>query len=161
MTHQRIVVALGANLGDSLATLNAAVQRMAVEIGPVVAASRWHETPAMIHPDDPAQSYPAFLNGCVLIETRLEPEPALASLHAIEVELGRDRSTESERWRPRLIDLDLIAWDEAIIDRADLQVPHPGMHERRFVLEPFVEVWPDWLHPRLGRTATELLETLP
>lgn len=161
MSEARIVVALGANLGDRMATLTAAVTAMGERIGPVVARSGWLETPAMIHPDDRATSYPAFLNGCVLLQTALEPPEVLRALHAIEAGLGRDRATETERWRPRLIDLDLIAWGETVIDLPELVVPHPGMHERRFVLEPFVEVWPTWRHPRLNRTATELLETLP
>lgn len=160
MTVHLAVVALGANLGDRPATLDAAVDRMGTSLGAVIGRSRWHETPAMIHPDDPAASYPAFLNGCVLVETGLEARAVMTALHAIEAALGRDRSAEAERWRPRLIDLDLVAYDEQTLDGPGLVLPHPGMHERRFVLEPFVEVWPAWRHPRLGRTAAELLEAL-
>ncbi len=156
----RAVVALGANLGDRRATLERAVELIAAEIGPVVARSAWLATPALIHPDDPAQSYPEFLNGAVLVRTALEPEQVLAGLHAIEADLGRDRSRETARWRPRLIDLDLIAVDDLVRDDAGLRLPHPEMHKRDFVLVPFCAVWPDWRHPLLGRTAAELLAEL-
>lgn len=156
----RAVVALGANLGDRRATVERAVQRIGQEIGEVLARSAWHETEALIHPDDPAQSYPAFLNGAALVATGLEPAAVLARLHAIEAELGRDRSKETARWRPRIIDLDLIAMDGVVLDSPSLRLPHPEMHKRDFVLAPFCEVWPDWRHPGLGRTAAELLAEL-
>jgi 2-amino-4-hydroxy-6-hydroxymethyldihydropteridine diphosphokinase len=157
---RRAVVALGANLGDRLATLEQATALIAAEIGTVEVRSRWLETPALIHPDDPARSYPPFLNGAVLIRTGLAPAAVLERLHAIEARLGRDRSRETERWRPRLIDLDLIAVEDLVQDDPALRLPHPEMHKRDFVLRPFCEVWPDWRHPALGRTASELLAAL-
>ena len=158
--HRRAVVALGANLGDRRATLERAVELIAAEVGSVVARSGWIETPALIHPDDPATDYPAFLNGVVLASTALAPEEMLARLHAIEARLGRDRGAETARWRPRAVDLDLIAVDDLVVERADLRLPHPAMHERRFVLEPMAEVWADWRHPVLGRTVGEMLAGL-
>ena len=157
---RRAVVALGANLGDRRATLDQAVTLMAAELGEVVARSAWLETPAMIHPDDPAKSYPEFLNGAVLLRTGLPPAAILAGLHRIEAKLGRDRSKETARWRPRLIDLDLVALDDVVSEDEALRLPHPEMHKRDFVLAPFCEVWPDWRHPILGRTAAELLQDL-
>ena len=156
----RAVVALGANLGDRAATLERAVALIEAEIGPIVARSSWLATPAMIHPDDPAQSYPEFLNGAVLVQTTLAPEAILAGLHTIEARLGRDRSRETARWRPRLIDLDLVAVDDLVRTDQALQLPHPEMQGRDFVLAPFCEVWPDWRHPVLARTASELLSAL-
>lgn len=160
LQESRAIVALGANLGDRLATLEQAVALMGAEIGRVVARSAWLATPAMIHPDDPAQSYPEFLNGAALVRTSLAPDAILAGLHSIEARLGRDRSQETARWRPRLIDLDLIAVDDVVRSEAALQLPHPEMHKREFVLAPFCEVWPDWQHPVLHRTAAELLAAL-
>jgi 2-amino-4-hydroxy-6-hydroxymethyldihydropteridine diphosphokinase len=157
---RRAVVALGANLGDRRATLDRAAGLIAAEVGPLAARSRWHETPAMIHPDDPAESYPAFLNGAVLVRTSLAPAEILQALHAIEARLGRDRARETARWRPRLIDLDLVAVEDLVLDEPSLRLPHPDMHKRDFVLVPFCEVWPAWRHPVLGRTAEELLAGL-
>jgi 2-amino-4-hydroxy-6-hydroxymethyldihydropteridine diphosphokinase len=151
---------LGANLGDRRATLDRAVTLLAGELGEVLARSAWLATPALIHPDDPARSYPEFLNGAVLLRTHLEPAPILAGLHRIEAALGRDRSTETARWRPRLIDLDLIALDDLVMEADELRLPHPEMHRRDFVLAPMCEIWPDWRHPQLGRTAAELLAEL-
>jgi 2-amino-4-hydroxy-6-hydroxymethyldihydropteridine diphosphokinase len=157
---RRAVVALGANLGDRQATLDRAAELIAAEVGPLAARSRWHETPAMIHPDDPAQPYPAFLNGAVLVRTPLAPGEILRALHAIEARLGRDRSREAARWRPRLIDLDLVAVEDLVAEGPSLRLPHPEMHKRDFVLAPFCEVWPAWRHPVLDRTAEELLASL-
>ncbi len=154
------MVALGANLGDRAATLEQAVALIAAEIGLIAARSAWIATPALIHPDDPAQSYPEFLNGAVLVRTSLAPDAILARLHSIEARLGRDRSTETARWRPRLVDLDLIAVDDVVRNDTTLRLPHPEMHKRDFVLAPFCEVWPDWHHPVLHRTAAELLAAL-
>jgi len=158
---RRAAVALGANLGDPAATFEAAILRMAAAIGPVVARSSWHRTPALVHPDDPVREHPAYLNGVVLIDTGLRATAVLAELHAIERLLGRDRARETLAWQPRVIDLDLIALDGEARDGPDGPIlPHPRMHERAFVLAPLVELWPEWRHPRLERTATELLAGL-
>ena len=158
--HRRAVVALGANLGDRRATLERAVALIGAEVGEVVARSGWIATAALIHPDDPATDYPAFLNGVVLASTALGPEEVLAQLHAIEARLGRDRAAETARWRPRAVDLDLIALDGVVVERADLRLPHPAMQERRFVLEPMAEVWAGWRHPVLGMSVEEMLAGL-
>ena len=157
---RRAVVALGANLGDREATLARAVELVGDEIGPVEARSAWLATEALIHPDDPATAYPPYLNGVLLARTALEPEEVLRRLHAIEARLGRDRSRETARWRPRTVDLDLVALDDVTLDTPELRLPHPEMHKRRFVLAPMAEVWPDWRHPRLGATTAELLGRL-
>ena len=95
------------------------------------------------------------------VRTTLAPAAILAGLHAIEARLGRDRSCETARWRPRLIDLDLIArGGSGASTTPALRLPHPEMHKRDFVLAPFCEVWPDWRHPVLGLTAAELLAAL-
>ena len=154
-------MALGANLGDRQATFETALRRLEANLGRQLACSRFHETAALVHPDDPARDHPAYLNGVALFATRLAPLQILRTLQEVERELGRDRSREPARWQPRPLDLDLIALDGLTVAERRLRLPHPEMHKRRFVLEPMVEVWPDWRHPELGRTAVELLAALP
>lgn len=158
---RRAVVALGGNLGDPAASFAAALELIGQRIGPVPARSTWRRTPALVHPDDPVREHPDYLNGVVLVDSALAPEALLAALHGIERELGRDRAQETRPWQPRTIDLDLIALDDLVRDPPQCPVlPHPRLHERDFVLGPLVELWPDWRHPRLGRTALELLSAL-
>jgi 2-amino-4-hydroxy-6-hydroxymethyldihydropteridine diphosphokinase len=155
------IVALGSNLGDRRATIHRAIGMMEVALGPCLARSRLIETEAWIHPDDDADWHPPFLNGVALFETALEPPEVLQHLLAIETALGRQRNAHAKPWQPRPIDLDLIGVGDAILHTAALVLPHPRMHERRFVLEPLASLLPDWRHPILNRTASELLEAHP
>jgi 2-amino-4-hydroxy-6-hydroxymethyldihydropteridine diphosphokinase len=153
-------VALGANLGDRRATLDRAGRADRRGGGQGGRPLGWIETPALIHPDDPATDYPAFLNGVVLASTGA---PAGGGAGAAAWHRGAARArpaAETARWRPRAVDLDLIALDDLVVERADLRLPHPAMHERRFVLGPMAEVWAGWRHPVLGRTVAEMLAGL-
>ncbi|MCA9687997.1 MAG: 2-amino-4-hydroxy-6-hydroxymethyldihydropteridine diphosphokinase [Myxococcales bacterium] len=146
-------VALGSNLGDRQRNLDGAVEWMARLPGTeVVAASRWLETAPV---GGPPQG--AFLNGVVALRTLLEPRPLLTALLSIERRFGRERGV---RWGPRTLDLDLLAHGDAILDEPGLQVPHPRMRGRSFVLAPLVELNPGWIHPEDGVTAAALLERL-
>jgi len=102
-------------------------------------------------------SDPPFRNGAAALETHLDARELLAAMLAIERSLGRDRTAAG----PRTIDLDLLLFGDVVIDAPGLVVPHPRMHRRRFVLEPLVEIAPGAWHPRLKRTAVELLAGLP
>jgi 2-amino-4-hydroxy-6-hydroxymethyldihydropteridine diphosphokinase len=152
--EKRAVVGFGSNLGDRHATLRDAFRRVAMIEGVrVVRQSALRETA----PVGPAQ--PDFLNGAALLETAREPVSLLTDLLAIEREMGRTRET-ALRWGPRVIDLDLLWVEGEIIDAPELTLPHPRLHERRFALEPLVEVAPDARDPSSGATYADLLTRL-
>ena len=146
-------IGLGANLGDRRQTINAAIAAMdALPQTRVVATSDLYETAACFVEDQPN-----FLNGCAHLKTSLSPLPLMNHLLAIEESLGRVRTIQNG---PRTIDLDLLLYGQAIIDQPGLTVPHPDMHNRRFVLRPLLEVAEGVVHPRLGVRIEALLPAL-
>lgn len=147
MTHT-IFLALGTNLGDRPANLHAAIDALE----PPVKARR--ESPVYETPPWGVTEQPAFLNMVVEGETVLEPAPLLDHLKRIEARLGRQPSA---RYGPRLIDLDLLFYDDLVLDTPPLVVPHPRLHERAFVLVPLADLAPDLRHPTLGLPVRELL----
>ena len=147
-------VALGANLGDRAGNIRAALEALDATPGVRVRrASSLVENPAV---GGPAGS-PDFLNGVAEVETTLSPDALLARLLEVEREMGRVRRG---RWEPRTIDLDLLLYADGVIDTPELRLPHPRMHERRFVLQPLAEVAAEVLHPVLRKTVRELLAEL-
>ena len=149
----RAYVGLGANLGPREVTLLRAVDLLAGEPGiEVLAVSQLHETDPVGNTDQPE-----FLNGAVSAETTLEPREFLDALLRVERELGRVR--DGTPWGPRTIDLDLLVYGDEIVDEPGLRVPHPRLHERRFALEPLVELEPELVIPGQG-PVSELLAHL-
>ena len=145
---------LGSNLGNRRQTLEEAVARLRQAPSlRVVAQSRWYESAAAGGPPN----QPGFLNGSVLLETSLAPAAVLAVLQRLEGELGRQRD---ERWGPRTLDLDLLLYDQLVVETPSLVVPHPRMAWRRFVLEPAAAVAGSMLHPTTGWTISRLLAHL-
>ena len=159
-TLAKAVVALGSNMGDRLQIIDQATGRIEQTVGACLARSDLMETEAVVHPDDDADWHPPFLNGVAVFATNQTPSQVLRELLAIESDLGRQRLPDSKPWQPRPIDLDLIALDDAIINTKDLVLPHPRMHERRFVLEPMASILPEWRHPILNRSVDDLLNSL-
>jgi 2-amino-4-hydroxy-6-hydroxymethyldihydropteridine diphosphokinase len=146
-------VGLGANLGDREATIRSALDELGRRPDVrVVRVSSLVETEPV---GGPPQG--RFINGAAELRTSLAPEALLRVLQEAEARAGRRRTV---RWGPRALDLDLLLYDDAVVDLPDLRVPHPLMHERRFVLEPLCQIAPAALHPILRKTVRELLATL-
>ncbi len=144
---RRAALALGANLGDRLAALRVAVDRLATAPGTrAVAVSSVFETDPVGGPDD----QPAYLNAVVVVDTDRSAEELLALARAVEVELGRERSV---RWGARTIDVDVLAVGAELVDTPELTVPHPRACERAFVLVPWAAVDPEFVVPGRGRVA--------
>ena len=137
----RAYVGVGANLGDREATIRAAL----AALPGVVAVSQLRETEPV-----GAVHQPPFLNGAAALETELSPRELLDALLAVERELGRERR---ERWGPRTIDLDLLLYGSETVDEPGLTVPHPRLHERRFALEPLLDLDPELSVPGCGRVS--------
>lgn len=143
-------IALGSNLGDSRSTLESALKILDRTAGiQLKKRSMWYKTA----PVGPSQ--PDYLNGCALLEVQLTPQELLTVLLNIERQFGRIRQ---ERWGPRTLDLDLLLFGDLILETAELQIPHPRMNERAFVLVPLTEIAPDWIEPVSGEAIAQLVE---
>ncbi len=146
----RSAIALGSNLGDSLTTLENALKTLAQTPGIILqAVSSWYVTKAVGPPQ------PDYLNGCALLGVQMSPEALLETLLGIEAKFGRIRR---DRWGPRTLDLDLLLFDDLILETPSLQIPHPRMSERAFVLIPLAEIAPDWVEPVSGHAIAQLVQ---
>ncbi len=150
MNQHQVILSIGSNQGDRLQNITAAIDGIHRRAGTVVKVSRLYETPAWGFEGD------AFYNAVVLLHVTKTAEQILADVLAIEESLGRIR-TKSEGYQPRTIDIDIIAFDEEIIASDHLQVPHPQMQKRLFVLLPMRDLNLDWRHPVLQKYLPELL----
>jgi 2-amino-4-hydroxy-6-hydroxymethyldihydropteridine diphosphokinase len=150
--HKIVYLSLGSNLGDRAANLQSAITQLA-GLGKVEAVSSFYET-------EPVEftAQPWFLNCAVKLDTEKMPRQLIAGILGIERGMGRQRKQKNG---PRIIDIDILLFGSSIIDLPSLTVPHPKMHERRFVLEPLAEIAPEARHPVLKRTARELRDALP
>jgi len=151
-----IYVAVGGNLpstyGSPMETCEAAVKQLEAAGLTVSAKSSWYETEPV-----PKSMQPSFINNVVQIETDLDSTALLKLLLKIEKQMGRQRSFKNA---PRVIDLDMIAYNDEINGSDFLTLPHPRMQDRAFVLYPLAEIAPDWHHPVLKKTAVELKDAL-
>ncbi|WP_437205318.1 2-amino-4-hydroxy-6-hydroxymethyldihydropteridine diphosphokinase [Planctomicrobium sp. SH664] len=145
--EQVAAIAFGGNQGNVCETLRAAEQRLA-DVGEVIRISRLFRTsPVGAAAGDP------FLNGVLLLRTGESPAGLLHRLQRIESSLGRRRTVH---WGPRTLDLDILSYGNEVVSTSTLQIPHPACWYRRFVLDPWEDVDPEWVHPRLQRSVREL-----
>lgn len=142
-------IALGSNLGDSLSILETAINCLKeITESEFIICSKWYKT----KPVGPAQ--PDYINGCAIFKVQLTPQELLIKLLEIEQKFGRTREIY---WGPRTLDLDIILFDDLILETASLQIPHPRMRERAFVLVPLAQIAPFWIDPVTKLNISELL----
>lgn len=149
--QKRVYLSLGSNVGDRARHLKTAIERLA-DLGKVAAVSSFYET-------EPVEvtAQPWFLNCAVALDTEMMPRQLMKAILDLEKEMGRRRLQNKG---PRTIDIDILLFGNSVVDTKELTIPHPAMHERRFVLEPLVEIAPEARHPVLNRTVRELRDGL-
>ena len=161
-----VALLIGGNQGNRQELIEQATALIRDRIGAVVAVSADYETEPWGDFGDDVP--PPFLNRALLVDTSMTAHETLRESQAIESLLGRIRPTGSSgiaspsnrTYHSRTMDIDLIFWNDEVVDTPDLQIPHPRAHLRRFVLEPLAEIMPDYKHPLLGLTVVQLLRRL-
>ena len=149
----RLHLLLGGNLGDRSSFLTEARQYIAARVGKITQHSKLYETAAWGKTDQPA-----FLNQVLEVKTHLAPDQVLQEINNIEKELGRVRL---EHWGARVIDIDILFYDDVVLQTQRLTIPHPQLHLRRFTMLPLTEITPRLVHPVSGKTVEELLKECP
>jgi 2-amino-4-hydroxy-6-hydroxymethyldihydropteridine diphosphokinase len=150
MKAKKVFISLGSNLGDRLQFLRNALDQIGLRLGKVISESKVYEAAAWGH-----TKQPDFYNQVIELETELSPSQLLQGCLDIEKSLGRERSI---LWGERTIDLDILLFDGRSVQSENLNIPHPYLHLRNFVLVPLCEIAPDLIHPTLELTIQQLLD---
>ena len=150
MSQHQVILSLGSNQGNRLETIQSCIDLIHSEVATVVKVSKIYETPAWGFESEP------FYNAAILIHTSKSAQKILKQVLKVEKKLGRIRSKDSG-YQARIIDVDIIAFDEEIISTENLQVPHPLMQNRKFVLQPMMDLGLNWEHPTLKKSIAQLL----
>lgn len=154
--EKRVYLGLGSNLGNKEQIIKKAIARIGERVGTIVTISSFYKTAPWGY-----QSVHTFCNAVIAVETELSPEEVLSAVQIIERELGSKEHRKSDgSYVDRLIDIDLLDYNGLVLDTYALVLPHPYMHKRPFVMEPLAEIAPQWTHPVLGKTATDILAGL-
>ena len=151
----RVFIGIGSNLGNRRAQYQKALARIAA-----LPKTRIVKTSSLYESEPLGDAKNWYVNGVIEIETSFSPPQLLHRLQEIELALGRKRTADTKKWSSRKIDLDILLFDNQTVDSRTLKVPHPELHNRRFVLLPLCELAPHLTHPRLGVTITDLLVSL-
>jgi 2-amino-4-hydroxy-6-hydroxymethyldihydropteridine diphosphokinase len=146
---KHVFLSLGGNLGNTQEIFEWTYPMIENKVGPILQKSSLYQTAAWGLTDQAD-----FLNQVVLLESSLTPNEILAEIQAIEKALGRERQVT---WGPRTLDLDILFIDQELIQESDLQIPHPHIQDRKFILIPLREIAADWIHPVFKKSAKELL----
>ena len=154
MEMHTLVLSTGSNLGNRLANLLSAAEQIGQRLGSVVQSSAVYEGRAWGF-----KSKHAFYNQCLEVRTGMNPRECLERILEIEREMGRERNNSG--YSDRIIDIDILFYDELVVDTSELRIPHEKMLERRFVLLPLAEILPGFKHPVAMETVQSLLENCP
>jgi len=149
-----VYLSLGTNLGDKQQNLLTAIEKIETQVGHVVAQSAFYATQPWGFESDNG-----FLNACLAVETRLTPRQLLRVTQRIERAMGRTKKSDGT-YHDRIIDIDILLYDEIIVNQPDLKIPHPLMHQRLFVLQPLAEIAQNVMVPGSNISVGEMLKTL-
>jgi len=150
-----VYLGLGTNLGDKENNLNMAMDEIRKRVGEITSLSAFYTTEPWGF-----DSLNSFLNAVCKVNTALSPSETLSVTQAIEKDLGRLKKSVGGQYSDRLIDIDILLYDDLVLNTSDLVIPHPLMHQRTFVMEPVTEIAPELVHPMLHRSMKEILKEM-